>query len=520
MANFEGIFKTKKGFFERVDHNFNQLNLENKVYEKCFKKDEECKYTYALNDKLKLAPITFKNAYEKNNYIKNFKDLKPVYGFDEWIEYTNKKYWKKEIPKPKIMYLDIETIDLNNRKFPQPHLAEAPVTHIQIMINNTIIILYIKEPSKEILENHKEVKFIKCVDEKDIFLKFSMIVNKTNPSIVTAYNGNLFDFPYLMFRAMKLGFSFENLSPLKEVSFRIEFKHKSNGEYKKYYDLSKLKEFLLENLTDWKIVSFQLNVKGQYWIDYLELFKTFMKETLPSYKLEYVAYKYLKEGEGKVDYGEYTSIFDFYEKDYDKFFEYAIQDPVVIKNLEEKLQLINTLTLLAYLMGCNYDTAMATVQPWAIHLRHIGLKQNIILPNDTRQKLDKPIIGGFVKEPIKGLSEWLFSIDFNSLYPSIMDMLNMCGTTYIPYEKLPIELKEIYDLFRDEDESKLLNDIDLQKRIKTLTHKYNVSFNGQGFFRRDKRGMIAQIVADIYYQRKEEKTKMLLANAIMKNNEK
>ena len=100
-----------------------------------------------------------------------------------------------------------------------------------------------------------------------------------------------------------------------------------------------------------------------------------------------------------------------------------------------------------------------------------------------------------------------------------LDMLNMCGTTYIPYEKLPDELKEIYDLFRDEDENKLLNDKKLQNKIKELTHKYNVSFNGQGFFRRDKRGMIAQVVSEIYYDRKKEKTKMLLANAIIKNNE-
>ena len=517
MANFEGIFSVKNKYYERVNHKLNEITFTPKVYEKC----SNGKFQYALNDNIKLCPLTFNNQFEKNKYIKEFKDLKTVLYFDDWIEYVNKKYWKKELPKPRIMYLDIETIDLNNRKFPQPHLAEAPVTHIQIMIENKIIILYTKSPSQKILDKYKNVKFIKLDTEYEMFSKFAKILKKVNPSIVTAYNGNLFDFPYLMFRAMKLRFPIDEFSPLNEVSFRVEFKHKTEGKYKKYFKFIDLKEFMQkEKLEEWKIVSFQINVKGQYWIDYLELIKKFKKETLPSYKLEYVAYKYLKKGEGKVDYGEYSSIFDFYEKDYDRFFEYAIQDPVVIKNLENKLQLINILTLLAHLMGCNYDTALATVQPWAIHLRHIGLKQNIILPNDTKHTLNKPIQGGYVKEPIKGRHEWIFSIDFNSLYPSIMDMLNLCGTTYIPYEKLPDELKEIYDLFRDEDEGKLLNDKDLQEKVKTLTHKYDVSFNGQGFFKKDKRGMIAQVVSDIYYQRKEEKTKMLLANAILKNNEK
>jgi DNA polymerase elongation subunit (family B) len=242
-----------------------------------------------------------------------------------------------------------------------------------------------------------------------------------------------------------------------------------------------------------------------------------MFEDQPSYKLEYIAYKFLGEGEGKVNYGEYSSIFEFYEKNYDKFFEYAIQDPKVIYNLENKLKLIETLVFLAYLMGCNIDTAMETVRPWAIHLRHIALKHNMVLPSDTRHHLDKAIVGGYVKEPIKGKHYWVISIDFNSLYPSIMDMLNLCATTYIPYDKLPEELKEIYKLFRDEDEEKLLNDEDLQKKIRELTHKYNVSFNGQGFFRKNKRGLIAETVAQIYYDRKKEKNRMLLANAILKN---
>ncbi len=133
MSNFEGIFKTKKGFFERVDGRYNKLNLTPKVYEKC----SNGKYTYALNDNQKLCPITFENEWEKKNYIKQFSDLKTIYHFDEWIEYVNKNHWKKELPNPRVMFLDIETIDLNDRRFPQPHIASAPITHIQIMDSKT-----------------------------------------------------------------------------------------------------------------------------------------------------------------------------------------------------------------------------------------------------------------------------------------------------------------------------------------------------------------------------------------------
>jgi DNA polymerase elongation subunit (family B) len=351
-----------------------------------------------------------------------------------------------------------------------------------------------------------------------MLLKFTKINKKLNPTIITAYNGDLFDYAYLFFRSLKLNFNVDEFSILNEVSFRAEFKNKNTGDFKKYYKLNDVKRFIRENnLNDWKLVEFVFKPKGQYCIDYLKVFKKLVYEEQPSYKLEYIAHKFLETGNGKVDYGEYSSIYEFFEKDYDKFFEYAIQDPIVILNLENKLKLLETLSFLAYIMGCNIDTAMDTVQPWAIHLRHIALKENIILPNDTRHQLDKTIAGGYVKEPIKGKHRWIISIDFNSLYPSIMDMLNLCVTTYIEYKNLPDELKEIYNLFRDEDEEKLLNDINLQNKIKELTHKYNVTFNGQGFFTRDKRGLIAQVVADIYYGRKDEKNKMLWAKAIMKN---
>ena len=513
---YEGIFKTKNGIFVRVNNEFKKIKIPSRIYIE----DSAGNYKY-ITSEFRLLKKEFKNSNIKNDFKSKNLDKK-IIDYDETIDYINKHYWKKEIPNPRILYLDIEVIDLNNRKFPQPHLADAPITHIQLQDSKTgkVIILYLEEPSKKIKEKYKNVKFIKCDSEFEMFNYLQKIIKKLNPSIITAYNGNLFDFAYLLFRSFKINFDISLLSPLKEYSFKCEFKNKETGEFKKYYKQIDLFQFLKENknnLDKWKLIHFNLNLKGLYCLDYLELLKTFTYEDLPSYKLEYVAYKYLNEGEGKVDYGEYTSIFDFYEKNYDKFFEYAIQDPIVLYNLEKKLNLINTLTLIAYLMGCNYDVALATVQPWAIHLRHIALKENIILPNDEKHQLTRPIVGGYVKNPQTGRHEWLISIDFNSLYPSIMDMLNLCASTYIPKTKLPIDLLEIVKLFEDEDEEKLLKNEKLQERIKFLTHKYNVIFNGQGFFRKDKRGIISQVVAEIYYQRKEEKTKMLLANAILKN---
>ena len=334
---FEGVFKTKNKTYIKDGNTFIPLNLTPRVYEKC--PSSNMKFI----DDTPVCKITFNNIWDKKKYVEQFKDLKTIIDYDEWIDIVYEKYWKKETPDPTIVYLDIETIDLNNRKFPEPHKAEAPITHIQLMNGKTgkIVILYLKEPSNELKEKYKDVKFIKCNNEYQMLDYYSKIIKKWNPTIITAYNGRLFDFPYIFFRAKKLKFDINNLSPLNETTFKVEFKNNQTGEYKKYYDISKLNEFLrTQNLDDWKLVEFELNAKGVYHIDYLDVFKKFMFEDQPSYKLEYIAYKFLGEGEGKVNYGEYSSIFEFYEKNYDKFFEYAIQDPKVIYNLENKLKLI------------------------------------------------------------------------------------------------------------------------------------------------------------------------------------
>jgi len=53
--------------------------------------------------------------------------------------------------------------------------------------------------------------------------------------------------------------------------------------------------------------------------------------------------------------------------------------------------------------------------------------------------------------------------------------------------------------------------LNLLDKIEEVTKKYNIIFTGLGFFRKDERGIIPDTIETIYYKRKEEKQKMLLA---------
>ena len=95
-----------------------------------------------------------------------------------------------------------------------------------------------------------------------------------NAAIITAYNGTLFDFPYLVMRALKIGFNPHKLSPVDHVTFSMEFKE-NNFKRMGYY--SSEEQSKVDNMISkgYKPVKFNVNIEGLYLFDYLEIYKKF-----------------------------------------------------------------------------------------------------------------------------------------------------------------------------------------------------------------------------------------------------
>ena len=513
----QGIWKIKNNTYVRENDVFKKINLKYPVFEK----DKNGEYKdYTLKNNYKLREFT--NLTEYNNYIKTYGDLKDIKTVSPtfWWNFNNR--WKKDSFKnQKIIYMDIETIDLNDRKFPQPHLAEAPITHIQLLNSETnkVTILFTKDINNELKEKYNNVNFVLCKDEKDLLKKYSLYIKKVNASIITAYNGDFFDFPYIFFRSIKLGLDPNIFSPLNDYEIKVEFKLE-DGSYKKYYKLNDILEFIkTTDSSKYKMNKCYIEYKGYYQLDYLVIFKKFNFDPLPKFSLEYVTYKYLKEGDGKISYKQYDSIHDFYEKDYDGFTEYSIRDVEVLRDLENKFKYFSIVTQLSLDFVCNFNIGMETLQPWNSRLSMLFLEQNIIPPKDDMKGEVAHITGGYVRNPIKDKHEWVMIFDYNSMHPSSMVATNTCVTTYISPEELSKEAKEIYDIFRDQDEEHLFKE-NIYNKMKEVCKKDNITFSGTSFYKRDRQGIISKDIEDIYYGRKIEKQKMLLANVVLSNIEK
>lgn len=449
--------------------------------------------SYILDKSIKLQPRIFNDQKNMKEYIGIMDTLgREVFGGQRpEYHHIRKNFWGNNlVSKMRIWFFDIEVIKSGSYEFPDPQKADIPVTQIQIYDNYTdkIIILSLDKMKDESKFEKwgNQLIFRHYSSEKDLFNEFFKLIDGLQPTVITAWNGDYFDFPYITHRAMKLrGVNHRRLSPINKVS---EIRSKSENKNYKW--------------------------EGLYLIDMMDAYKKFTFTPQTSYSLDNIVKEELGHGEGKVDYGEFGNIVVFHDHDIDKFLEYSIMDVVLLKKLEDKIKLISLMQVLSVMMGCNLDDSMGTVNPWTQYLTNLGYEKGLVMPYDKHGHLDKPIVGGYVRDPVKGKHNWLASIDVNSMYPLLgMRAFNMSPETYIEEYKMPPDLLALrHKLHSSEDESLYLDE-NLLSEIKDMTHKYDVAFGMNAFFSRDEEGIIPEIVADIYSTRKEAKRKMLMYKA-------
>ncbi len=373
--------------------------------------------------------------------------------------------------------------------FPDPHEAIHEVTQIQILDSylDKIIVLSLDDmKDKTKFEKYDNLVFKHCLTEKSLFENFFKLLDTLMPTVITAWNGEYFDFPYLTNRVKNIpGINETRLSPIRKVS---EYKTMDGTGY---------------------------NWDGVYLIDMMQAYQKFIFTPQTSYALDNIAKEELGVGSGKVDYGEYDNIIDFHAGDIDKFLDYAIQDVVILRNLENKIKLVALMKILANMMGINYDDTMGTVKPWSQYLTNLAMKKNQVMPHKNKNKLGTPIVGGFVREPEKGKARWAMSVDINSMYPLLgMRAHNMSPEMYIEEKDLNPELMALRDEFHHTEDERLYLKEDNLQRIKDICVRNDVTYGMNCFFRRQEEGIIPQVVGDIYANRKIAKGKMLMYKAL------
>ena len=411
----------------------------------------------------------FIQAYSGVSNFEIFGDIDPTY------QYIAKNYPGEIQFDPtqiRVGYIDIET--KCEYGFPNVELANEEIIAITVRVNDETYVFGVG--NFHIFDkNHECVKF---TNEKDMLEHFLGFWKEIDLDIITGWNVNFFDIPYLVNRYKNvLGEeTAKELSPWKNIRDR---KVEVMGKMNTVYDLV-----------------------GRVTLDYFDLYRKFTFVTRESYKLDHIAEVEL--GEKKLSYAEYDTIQDFYTKNFQKFMEYNVKDVHLVVRLEEKLKLIELAMTMAYLAKTNMNDVFSQVRLWDVLTYNALLEKNIVIPQKKEGDKDAQFTGAYVKEPQVGKHKWVVSFDINSLYPSNIILLNLGPDTITDHG----------------NRGSLNPDMLLDgKGLEVLTDRKSnlicTAANGTTY-RKNIEGFLPQLMKKLYNERKVYKQRMLEASAKLK----
>jgi DNA polymerase elongation subunit (family B) len=424
--------------------------------------------------------ISFEDIKSAKSFIENYQGVEGfnIYGSALYTYQAIYDLYKGEInydvDKISVVSLDIETSTHNG--FPNLELADKEVITLSIRKNGKAIVLGMKpyKPKSE------DVTYWQCKNEVDLLEKFLQIWNseKWQPDVVTGWNIDNFDIPYLYRRITNLlgKKSADRMSPWNIVR---EKAINADGTFK-VYDLN-----------------------GISVLDYLALYKKFSYTPQESYKLDHIAEYELNEK--KLDYSEYETMHEFYVQNFEKFVDYNIHDVVLVDKLEEKLKFIEQVFAIAYDAKVNYIDTFTTVRMWDVIISNYLLDRGVVVPLISREELDHrsevdrrlgPIIGAYVKDPQVGMHNWVCSFDLNSLYPHLIMQYNISPDTYVGMED-DMSIERLLD--------NMMGDELRQKLLSTNT---NMTPNG-AMFTKNKVGFLPTLMETMYNDRSMWKKRMI-----------
>ena len=378
----------------------------------------------------------------------------------------------------KVMVFDIE-VEVTDG-FPSPAKAENKITSIALWDSLTDeYYCYVLDP-----ENKLEIESENCVlkNGNNTIIGFKSEIEMLNaflgkyceirPTIITGWNTDNFDIPYLYNRILQLlGQEFAGLlSPIGVVKY---------SEYRQRFEIA-----------------------GVSSLDYLALYKKFTPSLKPSYRLDSVGEDEI--GVKKVSYE--GTLNELYENDRKRFVKYNLNDVHIVVELDKKLDYIEISRGICHIGHVSYEDIYASSRYLEGAILVYCKKIDVVVPNKNknaralmskRAREDK-FAGAYVQDPIQGRHEWVYDLDITSMYPSVIRSLNISPDTKIgkvvgwdSKEFIKKDNKKTYTIMLGDEEKGKLTETELKEYFE----KTDVSISSNGIlYRMDKVGLIPAIL--------------------------
>ena len=413
-------------------------------------------------------PVRFESIKEARAFREKYADIQnfEVHGYDRYLyQFISKEFPKEvdyDLKSLKITSLDIEVACENG--FPNVQECSQPLLSITVQdhISRKIKVW----GTKPYTNNRDDVEYVLCDGEEHLLRCFLDYWITNFPDILTGWNVELYDVPYICGRLERLFGEKE----MKQIS-PWGIVHREEMEIKG-------RQQILYNM-------YGINV-----VDYLDLYKKFTYTNQESYRLDHIAFVEL--GQRKVDHNEFENFKDFYTKDWQKFIDYNILDVELVTRLEDKMKLIELAIALAYDAKVNIRDVYYQVRMWDTIIYNFLKDKGVVVPPAKRSDKSEKYEGAYVKEPIPGRYNWVVNFDLNSLYPHLIMQYNISPETLLDRKHPTATVDKL-----------------LQKQVE-IKGEYCVAPNGAQY-RKDIHGFLPEIMQKIYDERTLYKKKMLQA---------
>ena len=422
-----------------------------------------------------VTPVSHETIKEAKEWVDNYKNQPDlIYGSTMYAyNYIADEYPKRvdyDIDQILIVTIDIEVQCENG--FPNPRDAAEPL--LSITVKNHQSKKFVVWGVGKFVNNREDVTYVECSDELHLIKEFLIFWENHQPDIITGWNTEFFDIPYLCNRIEHLCGEDEvkRLSPWRSVFSRDVFQM---GRKHQIFD-----------------------IQGIAHLDYFDLYRKFTYTAQESYRLDHIAFVELGE---RKDGNPYETFSEWYTKDFQSFIEYNIMDVEIVDKLEDKMKLIELCLTMAYDAKVNYMDVLGSTKYWDILIYNYLRDKNIVIPQKKHSEKAEKFEGAYVKEPQVGMHKWVMSFDLNSLYPHLIMQYNISPETLYGQDKV-----------KDMSVDKLLD----RKVDTSILKGVTLTPNG-ALFKTNKQGFLPEIMQSMYNDRVKYKKLLLQAKQEYEN---
>ena len=235
---------------------------------------------YKTLDGKNVLPKYFNSMYEAQTKVREWSESanRTFYGSTNWDYNFIGQEYNDDVPYDvdvvKVATIDIET--MSEEGFPKIDTADQAIICVSLRCKGKTYVF----AHQDYQPQRNDVMFIRCKDEIDMLYKFIDLWRDLDIDVITGWNIEFFDMPYIINRIKRLigDKAAERLSPCGQIQQR-----EVRGFDTKIYVIN-----------------------GIAILDYLQMYRKFSYKMVESYKLDNIAHEEL--GEKKLDYSEFDSL--------------------------------------------------------------------------------------------------------------------------------------------------------------------------------------------------------------------